>query len=440
MKTSLKVAAAGSILMACSAGWAQPEAQKTAIGNLDMKQIAVVEIDPSHVRVAVNLTVVPAQTATLVNMRLCAMRLNGQPVFAAQLNQEIPLKKGVLTALPPLYVTVFFRDLSTVEPLSRMIEKQSVRVEADLVADLKLNFVERLALGAQHPKVEVALSQEVPAEVGGSPLQRSLAQSILAVIDSGLKAGAMAANIVPGIKPVWIRGLETGAGANVLMVESSYTVTQGGKSYPVTQNQLGFRVATGEMVTTAEAAAPWKYDAEFMEAVHAGDAKVDRTSQRITLSPMGQNASSLSLSAREISRALRGTAEKDSVIAAGGHAQAQVLERASPDAMMVLTPAPGASSPGLAMAPAAVAAQDSWDHVAVFRLKVDPATKQPSVEVLALGARREGKAIRLTEPVDASVFGSPIVTPDGVIGLVEDEQVGAFLPTPVSAPAKAVAH
>lgn len=438
MMTSLRVALAGSILMACSAGWAQPDGQKTAIGNLDMKQIAVVEIDPSHVRVAVNLTVVPAQTATLMNMRLCAMRLNGQPVFAAPLSQEIPLKKGVLTALPPLYVTVFFRDLSTVEPLSRMIEKQSVRVEADLVADLKLNFVERLALGAQHPKVEVALSQDVPAEVGGSPLQRSLAMSILSVIDSGLKAGAMAANIVPGIKPVWIRGLETGAAANVLMVESSYTVTQGGKSYPVTQNQLGFRVASGEIVTTAEAAAPWKYDAEFMAAVHAGDAKVDKTSQRITLSPMEQNASSLSFGAREISKALRGTAEKDSVIAAGGHAQAQVLERASPDAMMVLTP--GVSSPGLPLAPPAIAAQDNWDHVAVFRLKVDPATKQPSVEVLALGARRDGKAIRLTEPVDASVFGSPIVTPDGVIGIVEDEQVGAFLPAQISAPAKSMAH
>jgi len=43
-------------------------------------------------------------------------------------------------------------------------------------------------------------------------------------------------------------------------------------------------------------------------------------------------------------------------------------------------------------------------------------------------ARREGKGIHLSEPVDAAVFGSPIVTPDGVIGLVQDEQTGAFCP------------
>jgi hypothetical protein len=90
-------------------------------------------------------------------------------------------------------------------------------------------------------------------------------------------------------------------------------------------------------------------------------------------------------------------------------------------------------------APAPVAALDSWEHVAVFRLRVDAKTKKPSVEVLQLGARREGQGIRLSVPVDAAVFGSPIVTPDGVIGLVQDEQTGAFLPADLLAPAPVLA-
>jgi len=56
-----------------------------------------------------------------------------------------------------------------------------------------------------------------------------------------------------------------------------------------------------------------------------------------------------------------------------------------------------------------------------------------------LGARREGQGIRLSVPVDAAVYGSPIVTPDGVIGLVQDEQAGAFLPADIIAPAAAPA-
>ena len=87
------------------------------------------------------------------------------------------------------------------------------------------------------------------------------------------------------------------------------------------------------------------------------------------------------------------------------------------------------------VASTAVAAQDAWERVAVFRLHVDAATKKSSVDVLLLGARRDGQGIRLNEPVDAAVFGSPIVTPDGVIGLVQDEQTGAFLPTDMQSPA-----
>jgi hypothetical protein len=61
-----------------------------------------------------------------------------------------------------------------------------------------------------------------------------------------------------------------------------------------------------------------------------------------------------------------------------------------------------------------------------------------------MAAHRDGKSIQLSEPVDAAVFGSPIVTPDGVIGLVQDEQTGTFLPddllTPAAPPAPAPAH
>jgi hypothetical protein len=89
----------------------------------------------------------------------------------------------------------------------------------------------------------------------------------------------------------------------------------------------------------------------------------------------------------------------------------------------------------LTAATAAVVAQDSWPEVAVFRLREDAATKKPSVELLTMAAHRDGKSIQLSDPVDAAVFGSPIVTPDGVIGFVQDEQAGAFLPGDLLAPA-----
>jgi hypothetical protein len=448
MNAVLRIAIAGMGAMAAAGCLAQPAGQTAMLGDLQVKEVNLAEIDTSHVKLAVDLNLTVTQSATLENLRLCSLHLNGLPVFAAPLNQEIVLKKGVATALPPLYVTVLFRDLHTVEPLRRMIEKQSVRLEGEMVADVRLTLLEKMALHTQHPTVEIALGQEVPADVGGNALQRSVALSILTVIDSGLEATSTAGKFIPGIEPPWIRALEANAQGNLFAVETRYSLTQGDASTPVASLQLGFRAGSGAVVTTAEAQAPWKYDAEFLGAVQSGAVKLVKNSLEIELRPLGLG-DPLRLSGKDFSVDVRGTSEEDKLIAVGGggHGKIQVLRRASPDSLAVLTlHAPAASpglvaglSAGLAAAPAAVAAQESWAQVAVFRLKENAVTRKPSVEIFQMGARREGKGIRLSEPVDAAVYGSPIVTPDGVIGVVQDEQAGAFLPADLLPPALAPA-
>jgi|CZKF01.1.fsa_nt_gi hypothetical protein len=435
MKTALSFAIAGMSVLAAVGGLAQPAMQAPTVGEFQVKEINIAEIDTSHVKLVVNLSLTPAQTVTLENLRLYSLHLNGQPVFASPLNQEMVINKGVVTALPPVYITVLFRDLRTTEPLRRMIDNQSVKIEAELVADVRLTMMEKLALHTQHPSVEIALSQDVPVTLGGTMLQRNMALTILGVIDTGLKAKSMADKYIPGMQPQWIHDLEANAQANLFAVESSYTLTQANASYPVASIQLGFRIKPSQVVTTAEVEAPWKYDAEFLEAVRSGTAKLVKNSLEIQLRPLVQG-DTLRLSAKDFTVEVRGTPEKDTLITTNGkHNKMKVMQRASPSTLAVLTLQVPPASQELAAAPAAVAAQDSWEHVAVFRLREDAVTKQPAVDVVQLGAHREGQGIRLNLPVDAAVFGSPIVTPDGVIGLVQDEQTGAFLPADLMAPA-----
>jgi hypothetical protein len=439
MKTALRVAIAGMSVLASAGGMAQPAGQAATVGEFQFKEVSVVEIDTSHVKLAVDLNLVAAQSATLENIRLCSLHLNGLPVFASPMKQEMTLNKGMTTALPPVYVTILSRDLRTTEPLRRMIENQSVRIEGETVADVRLTLLEKLALHTQHPSVEIALNQEVPVTVGGTAMQRNVALTVLKMIDTGLKAKSVVDKYIPGTQPQWIRDLQASAQGNLFAVESSYTLAHGGTSYPVASVQLGFRVAPAGVVTTAEAEAPWKYDAEFLGAVQSGADKMVKHSQEIRLRPVGPG-DTLRLSGKDFTVKMRGTPEEDNLIAVSGkHGKMKALRRASPTSLAVLTLHAPPASPALAAASATVAAQENWEHVAIFRLREDAVTKQPSVEVLQLSARREGLGIRLSEPVDAAVFGSPIVTPDGVIGLVQDEQTGAFLPAdllaPVSAPA-----
>jgi hypothetical protein len=435
MKAAFRVAIAGMSVLAAVGGMAQSGLRAPTVGEFQVKEINVAEIDTSHVKLIVDLNLTPVQSTTLENLRLCSFHLNGLPVFAAPLNQEIVVQKGVVTALPPVYVTVLFRDLRTTEPLRRMIDNQSVRVEGQLVAVVRLTMMEKLALHTQHPSVEIALNQDVPVILGGTALERHMALRILGVIDTGLKAKSMADKYIPSMRPLWIRELEANAPANLYAVESSYTLKQGNTSYPVASVQLGFRIKPTQVVTTAESQAPWKYDAEFLEAVQSHVDKLVKNSLEIQLRPLVQG-DPLRLSARDFTVEMHGTPEEDTLISANGkHGKMKVLQRASPSTLAVLTLQAPPATQAMAVAPAVVAAQDAWEHVAVFRLRVDAATKKPLVEVLQLGARREGQGIRLSVPVDAAVFGSPIVTPDGVIGLVQDEQTGAFLPADLLAPA-----
>ena len=88
MKPGLWIAISGMILSAATAGLAQSVEQGGLIENLQVKEISVAEIDSSHVKVTVNLSLIPQKTATLKDIQLCSLHLNGLPVFAAPLSQE----------------------------------------------------------------------------------------------------------------------------------------------------------------------------------------------------------------------------------------------------------------------------------------------------------------------------------------------------------------
>ena len=133
------------------------------VGSIQVTNVNISAIDAMHVEVAVSLNLTPGQTATLKEIQLCSLHLNGLPVFAAPLHEEISLHKGETIGLPPVFVSLFYRDLTTVHPLREMIEKQNVRVEGELVSGVQVGFLGKLALHSQHPQVVIPIDQKVLA-------------------------------------------------------------------------------------------------------------------------------------------------------------------------------------------------------------------------------------------------------------------------------------
>jgi hypothetical protein len=251
----------------------------------------------------------------------------------------------------------------------------------------------------------------------------------------------VAKKAIPGLESPWVRTLETQAKTDLMTVETSFRLKEKDGQFPVVFEQLGFRLASGQVVTTAEAKAPWEYDADFLTRIKSGEAKLERKSVEVQLKPSGEPEDSpLLLTHKDFTLEERGSSGKDPLIvakgqsdsgaqdSAGGVAKISVRRRAEPNALAVMVLHAPPAAAGFHAAPAAVAQQDSWEKVAIYRLNLDPATGKPSVEVVQLSAHRDGQAIRLDESVDPTFYGSPIVVPEGVLGFVQDEQAGAFLP------------
>lgn len=408
--------------------WTQSVSTGADLGSIQVTNVNISAINAAHVEVAVNLSLVPSQTATLKDVQLCSLHLNGLPVFAAPLHQEISLHKGEAIGLPPVFVSMFYRDLTTVHPLREMIEKQTVRVEGEVVSGVEVGFLGKLALHSQHPQVVIPIDQEVAVEVGGTSFERNLAVGVLSALDTEMSRDT-AGKMMDGLRPAWIRDLEAKAMPNLFVVEASYSLTEDKIPYRVNAEALGFRVASGQIATSAEMLNPWKYDAEFLGELNGGSVKLAKNSTDLRLDPLAGGGSAFLLSNADFKAETRGNIELERVTTVGQkRSQVQLLRRASPSSLAVLTPRAPITDAGLQSAPAFIQAQDGWDKVIVFRLRSKPDNGQRTVEVLEIGARREGESIRLTQPVDQAVFGSPILTPDGVIGLVQDEQTGTFLP------------
>ena len=405
------------------------QSDNTAIGNLQVSELHVVDIDTDHLRISVSLLCKAAQNSTLDNLRISGMRLNGMPLFAAPLNQHIELHKGESVALPTLYLSVYFRDLYTVAPLREMIENQKVHLVGELDADLHLNFMQKLAMHTQHPSIAIPIAQDVPVEVSGLPFARTLALGTLTLLERGLQAKASAAKFIPGEHPAWIREAEKQAKFNLFLVFSRYALEKDHSKYPVESLTLGFRADPLGIVAPSESHQPWNYDPEFLAAVKSGNAKLVKKSEEVELLVFDAGNSASRLTQNDFSINLHGNPEDFATAQiTAGHDRVKLFRRDAPGLFVRLVQHTTALTPGFALAPPAILAQEQWEKVAVFRLRFNKDNpQQRTLDVIEISAQRDGQSIHLSEPVDSAVFGSPILTPDGVIGMVQSEQNGTFL-------------
>jgi hypothetical protein len=384
--------------------------------RVDSISFADVALDRVHLELTLGIST--RVHLTLKSAKFETMRLNGLPLYIAPLAEKLdldPSKQWHSVKLAP--ITVFFRDLQTLAPLRDLVNDEVAQFEGQARVELDLPLA---------PRVVLPLRQRTPVTVPGGSVGRKAVLTALAAANATIHAGG---DVVHRVREFfgWTDDLVEQYGPSMLLVETRYRYSHDGRDVSRTARSAGFLIAANRMVTTAEALRPWAYDAEAAQLLESGAAVLDDRYYDIRVYAAGArpgNDTGITLQNHRLKIAGIGSAVENVIVAGGGKVRGIQLGKRDAEGNVgmveLIGPAP-AVVPVRRAAPGA----EEWDRVALFRF---PAVRaDASLDVIYVKARRSGGRILLSEPVDSSAFGSPVVLPDGAIGMLQDETSGVVI-------------
>jgi len=406
--------------LAAASLWGQPKIKlakppvTTSIENVEL-----VAAGTDHARFEVHAKVTALRSATVTRIRFEEMRLGDIPFYLSAIDQRLELRSGQVLTLPAISMTVYFRDLDSLGPLLDIVRNGEIRVHGRASANIDLNLIEKLALHEWSGHAEIPIDNAIPVSLPGGAAGRAAAAFALNTAQTALGMTGSALNSLRTVQEKWNGELRTDFAGSLVVVDSSYRLlTTDGQTIEVDNRGLGFQVAGDRILITGEAAEPWKYDPDTVALLEARKAAIMEESRSLLVWPVdgnAENGASLTNGRLQFERV---TSVQDGDTNAGVRAAKRDTD--SNYAVLRLTRDEDRrkeipevqSSPG-----------QSWDRVAVFKLNSDG-----TAETVFVAAQRRGNRLIFETAVDDETFGSPVIVPGGVIGMVQDEYTGVILP------------
>jgi hypothetical protein len=136
------------------------------------------------------------QSVRIKRLSFDQMQLGSLPLHAAPIEQPIDLERDKSVELPPVLVTVYYRDVNSLEPLRQAVSDGQARIRSTAHADLDLNFFQRLMSGLWSSQAEVPVDITVPVHVAGGNAGKAAALAALDAADLALRLGSSVFHIL----------------------------------------------------------------------------------------------------------------------------------------------------------------------------------------------------------------------------------------------------
>ena len=383
------------------------------LNGIELRSIEVTDLNTDRVRFQLHLGGIAQGDISIRALSFDNATVNGVPVFLPPTSGMFKFTKGrELRGIGSLHATLYFRDLDTLEPLRDMVRDRKADVRATIHLQPELTLLQRMVLRTSAAWASTNFQRSVEVEVPGGTIGRGAALMALATADSvwvfgrsGLDWRRQRDNLVQEVRASYA--------PRVIAIETSYQLRHksGGKIL-MSWRGLGFHDSNGQLLVPAEAVEPWFFDGVVADAIASGSAEVVNNSREITATTASGATYSLKKGTLKIVRVAQDRAKAISMTRRKVYEVRARNSTANVACLFITSPRPP-------LLPEASATSPS-QTVAVFRSH-NSAPAELTPEILILPATPDKDHPRLVDPVDLRASGSPVITQEGIIGMLVDE-------------------
>jgi len=419
MKLHLKVMLAAILavptFMAAQAD-TRPAPLTVTLDGVDLKDVGN---DRAHFQVRSHVTA--ARKLKVKDISFSHMRLGGVPFYLGPIQEHLQLDKGASVNLPPVPVTVYFRDLDSLDPLTQAIRDGQTTVTGEVRANLDLSFFERIAARELGPHATLPIEMTIPVNVPGGSTGKAAALAGLKAAQVALTLGGSALGRMRDKQKTWDNELRTRFEPALLVTEARYSLrTKDGQQVDFSVRGMGFRISEDKFVVTGEMVEPWQYDPDAAAVLKANDATLLRENYDLLVWPAGEmldpNSARSIMHGQVVIEHTAPKGENAYTSVDGKRTKIKVLRRDSDANYAVLRfTKPEDKGTAVSSGPA-VSGTQNWDRVTLFR--ADDAGK---LELVPVPAHTANGRIVLDDSIDDRAFGSLLISEDGAVGVVQDE-------------------
>jgi hypothetical protein len=407
--------------------------------SIAVENISLASATTERLQLNANISLMSTRKVTLGEVVFAQLNASGVPFYAAPVSERLVLLPNQKVLPPkPLLLTVYLRDLNNLKPLRALVEDGKVTITGMAYAGVDLNQAEKLLLRTGHVRVPMKIDSAVELHIPGGVIAKIAALALIDHVQQGLDSAGSVWQSGARMFSERRQSLWKNYAPALVLAHATYQLRdRAGTTFRFESTAMGFRVNGNQVVLPKSVLEPWLFD-PYVAASMKEDGSLKVSDYDLSLWPtkarIRDDAGQLSadqawsLGAHQIRILPLTKDETEPMLMSenGKTVRIRVHSRQSAAALglvEITDPSVAPMSPALAFSdkpPSAGEAAGSGS-LAIFRFPEGIDTREANPGIMLVSERPGATTLELDSPIDSTGWGSPVISQEGIIGVVASE-------------------